>query len=196
MARSIVQLAVPFFVAVAVFIVIAALTKNSGSKSDHILIQLFSAPSDVASSSNNLRNSQTVGCGESAAPVIQGYDVVAYFDLPEDATEAVLGKEDYKANYHGYDFYFSTEENKQAFLGSPEKYVPKYGAFCSWGISAESFWTPSTLGPPVDPNVWQIYAGELLLFYREAAKKKFMVDVNKHFEEGSKRWLNWYGEEG
>ena len=77
-----------------------------------------------------------IGLAALAKPVLQGYDVVAYFDL-KAGDNGVLGSEQYAANIttsdlsnrtrimptQNYTFYFANETNKQRFLADPWRCV-------------------------------------------------------------------------
>jgi YHS domain-containing protein len=54
---------------------------------------------------------------------IQGYDPVAYFQ----ENKAVKGKSEISVSYLGVIYYFSTAENKSAFVKDPTAYEPQYG---------------------------------------------------------------------
>ena len=86
---------------------------------------------------------------------VKGYDVVSYVD----DNKAVPGAKEYAAEYSGVTYYFSTEENKQAFLANPEKYLPQYGGWCAYGVGAvkQKF--------PIDPEVFKVVDGKLYLFF-------------------------------
>ena len=45
-----------------------------------------------------------------------------------------------------------------------QKYVPQFGGFCAYGVTFESWWTSSNLGPSADPDAWRIIGGKLYLF--------------------------------
>lgn len=50
---------------------------------------------------------------------------------------------------------------------APEKYLPAFGGFCSFGVAAEPVWTADTLGPFGDPSKWTISSdGRLHIFRR------------------------------
>lgn len=85
---------------------------------------------------------------------LQGYDLVTYFK-----EGPVHGSEAFSVDYHGIQFYFASEENKQAFLKSPEKFLPKYGGWCAYALALE----PKKV--KVDPKTYKIIKGELYLFY-------------------------------
>ena len=86
---------------------------------------------------------------------VKGYDVVSYVN----DNKAVPGTKDNAAEYKGVTYYFSTAENKEAFLANPEKYLPQYGGWCAYGVGAvkQKF--------PVDPEVFKVVDGKLYLFF-------------------------------
>lgn len=85
---------------------------------------------------------------------IQGYDPVAYF-----SNKALEGKEQYSANHSGVTYYFSSEENKTAFLQNPSKYEPQYGGWCAFAIG--------DYGEKVkiNPETFKVVDDKLYLFY-------------------------------
>ncbi|WP_375240467.1 YHS domain-containing (seleno)protein [Polaribacter sp.] len=86
--------------------------------------------------------------------VAEGYDVVAYF-----SNKAEKGDKKYTANYDGVKFKFSSQENLDAFINAPEKYVPQYGGYCAYaiGVKAEKV--------SIDPETFEIRDKKLYLFY-------------------------------
>jgi YHS domain-containing protein len=90
-----------------------------------------------------------------------GYDVVAYFDLPQNAVgqsqpAPVAGDKDITAEYNGAKFAFSSEANKTAFLADPAKYAPQYDGHCAYGVSKGG-------KVPGNPTLWRIVDDKLYL---------------------------------
>lgn len=90
-----------------------------------------------------------------------GYDVVAYFDLPQNAVgtaqpAAVPGKAAITAEYNGATFAFSTEANRDAFVANPAKFAPQYDGHCAYGVSKGG-------KVPGNPNLWRIVDDKLYL---------------------------------
>lgn len=98
-----------------------------------------------------------------AAPVLQGYDVVEYFNLEKEGKElGVLGvhiwacrlltfdkSKKEKRPLGLYEFWFSSPENVALFEADPWKYAPKYGGFGATEIAEETLgypWTKNFLG--------------------------------------------------
>lgn len=92
---------------------------------------------------------------------LSGYDVVAYHSLGqapvgERQPEAVPGDASITAEYNGAVWAFSTEENRDKFLASPETYAPLYDGHCAYGVSQGG-------KVPGNPNLWRIIDGKLYL---------------------------------
>ena len=92
---------------------------------------------------------------------VSGYDVVAYFDLPQSPVgapqaDAIPGRSDITAEYNGATFAFSSEANRDAFLADPAKYAPQFDGHCAYGVSRGG-------KVPANPNLWRIVDGKLYL---------------------------------
>lgn len=92
---------------------------------------------------------------------VSGYDVVAYFSLPQSdlgtpQADAVPGNAAITADYNGATFAFATEENRETFLADPEKYAPQYDGHCAYGVSKGG-------KVPGNPNLWRIVDDKLYL---------------------------------
>ncbi|NAS32522.1 YHS domain-containing protein [Flavobacteriaceae bacterium R38] len=85
---------------------------------------------------------------------IGGYDVVAYF-----SGVAKRGFESYSTKHNGATYYFSSEENKEAFKKSPKKYLPQYDGYCAWGVAAQN------TKFPINPETFDVVDGKLYLFF-------------------------------
>ena len=92
---------------------------------------------------------------------VSGYDVVAYFSLPQSAvgspqTDGVPGRSDITAEYNGATFAFSTEANRDTFLADPARYAPQFDGHCAYGVSRGG-------KVPANPNLWRIVDDKLYL---------------------------------
>ena len=83
---------------------------------------------------------------------IRGYDAVAYFTENKPAK----GDVKFKMNYKNADWYFSSEENLNAFKAAPEKYEPQFGGYCAYAVSQN--YTYST-----EPDAFTVLDGKLYL---------------------------------
>ncbi len=95
-----------------------------------------------------------------------GYDPVAYFTQ----NKAVEGKKELAVAFQGIIYYFSSNENKEAFKKDPAKYEPQYGGWCAYAMGSSG----EKVG--VDPETFKIKDGKLYLFY------------NKYFNNTLKSW--------
>ena len=66
---------------------------------------------------------------------LDGYDTVAYFNQQA----AVRGVAQYNCEYQNKTWYFSSAENRDAFLSNPEKFTPQYGGFCTHSLTGNKF---------------------------------------------------------
>lgn len=99
---------------------------------------------------------------------IKGADPVAYWSLEEGA-KAVIGEPDISHEYKGATWHFASEENRQAFIANPEKYLPEYGGYCAFAVSHGFTQT-------ISPNRWNIVDGKLYLNYNWIAERKWNKD--------------------
>ncbi|HJS54893.1 MAG TPA: YHS domain-containing (seleno)protein [Chitinophagaceae bacterium] len=88
---------------------------------------------------------------------IEGYDPVAYFKN----NKAMEGNKEFAVNHQGVTYYFSSGENKDAFIKNPEFYEPQYGGWCAYAMGKEGDKVS------VDPETFKIINGKLYLFYNK-----------------------------
>lgn len=116
---------------------------------------------------------------------LDGYDPVAYFT----DNEAVKGSNEYRCEYKGAIFHFSSKENQDAFIENSAKYVPAYGGWCAYAVAEKS----TKMAP--DPTAFKIQDGKLLLFYdnfitniQGGLLKKWDKDPEDHKERADDNW--------
>ena len=88
---------------------------------------------------------------------IDGYDPVAYFK----SNKAIKGKKEFAVDHQGAVYYFSSIENKEAFIKNPVAYEPQYGGWCAYAMGKEGDKVS------VDPETFKIINGKLFLFYNK-----------------------------
>ena len=86
---------------------------------------------------------------------IDGYDPVAYFKT----NKAIEGKKEFSLNHQGAVYYFSSSENRDAFVKNPSAYEPQYGGWCAYAMGKNGDKVN------VDPGTFKIVNGKLYLFY-------------------------------
>ncbi len=109
---------------------------------------------------------------------IKGYDAVAYFR----AGRAVKGSETFAVTWHKMTWHFSTEENRDLFAASPEKYAPQYDGYCAWAMAEGR-------KALTDPEIWDIVDGRFYLHCSQAAREKWSRDIRGNVEKADKLWL-------
>lgn len=112
-----------------------------------------------------------------SSKAVGGYDTVAYFT----EGKPVKGKKAFSTRYKGADWFFSNEENLNAFQQAPEKYAPQYGGYCAWAIGHNKF-------AKGDPQHWSIEDGKLYLNYDASVKKQWLDDKQNLITEADKNW--------
>jgi YHS domain-containing protein len=118
---------------------------------------------------------------------VSGYDVVAYFDLPQSEigtpqTEAVLGKSNITADYNDATFAFSTEANRDLFLSNPEAYVPQNDGHCAYGVAKGG-------KVPGNPNLWRIVDNKLYLNITKNVVGFWEEDIPGNIEVAAENWV-------
>lgn len=117
-----------------------------------------------------------------------GYDVVAYFSLPQNPVgqsqpEAVQGLAAITADYNGATFAFSTEENRAAFVANPEKYAPQYDGHCAYGVAKGG-------KVPGNPNLWRIIDDKLYLNITKNVVTFWEEDIPGNLTASEANWVS------
>jgi len=108
---------------------------------------------------------------------IQGYDPVAYFT----ANAAVDGDPSISEDYEGAKYYFSSAENRDAFIANPAKYAPQYGGFCAYAVSKGYV-------APIDPAAFNVVDDKLYLNYSKSVRKTWTKDIPGHIKSANTNW--------
>ena len=108
---------------------------------------------------------------------LQGYDAVAYFT----EMKAKKGDAKYFARYNGATYWFSSEQNATMFKDHPEMFVPQYGAFCGYAMALNKL-------RPIDPTIFDIIDGKLILQHSDDAYKQFHKDVTANVMKANNNW--------
>ena len=108
---------------------------------------------------------------------LQGYDAVAYFT----EMKAVKGDPKFFARYNGATYWFSSEANANMFKDHPEMFAPQYGSFCGYAMSLNKL-------RPVNPGIFQIVDGRLILQHTDDAFKQFNKDLAGNTAKADNNW--------
>ena len=109
--------------------------------------------------------------------ILQGYDAVSYFTV----NKAQLGDSKYEARYNGATYWFTSDAHASMFKDHPEMFAPQYGAFCGYAMSLNKL-------RPIDPTIFQIVDGKLILQHTQDAYKQFNKDVAGNFAKANANW--------
>lgn len=109
--------------------------------------------------------------------IIEGYDPVAYFT----DNRPVKGSADFTAKYDGATYWFASAEHAALFKQDPKKYAPQYGAFCGYAVSIGKL-------RPVDPTIYQIEDGRLILQHTQQAYDLFNKDLKGNTVKADNNW--------
>lgn len=108
---------------------------------------------------------------------LQGYDAVAYFT----DNKAVKGDPKFEARYNGAIYWFASQQHADMFKDSSAKYAPQYGAFCGYAMSLGKL-------RPVDPAIFQIINGRLILQHTQMAYELFNKDLQNNIKKADANW--------
>lgn len=157
--------------------------------------------------------------------VLRGYDVVEYHNLAKSA-KGVPGNDIYKYVFPNeganYTFYFKNQANLDKFRSDPERYLPRFGGFCSWGFANEWGstvngqtvgdpniptncqgcinnppwpWTQYIMGPPADTDYgWSVYKDNLYFNINSSYRRLWLSNADIFIERANKRWAKYYGD--
>jgi YHS domain-containing protein len=120
---------------------------------------------------------------DSKGVILRGYDAVAYFKQGKP----VKGDPAIASNYDGATYLFASSADKAEFDKSPAKYVPRYGAFCSYGVAN------GVLADLDGPDAFAIYKGKLYLCGNEGALKGFKSDIDSNIQKADTYWQHLTG---
>lgn len=91
------------------------------------------------------------------------------------------GQSQYSYDYKGSRFYFSSEENRRAFMETPEKYAPQFGGYCAYG-------TAQGYKVSTQPDAFAIVNDKLYLNYNTKVQEIWRQDVPGNIERAEKNW--------
>lgn len=108
---------------------------------------------------------------------LEGYDPVSYFTDPKPTKgDATLAR-----TYNGATYYFASVDHKNVFEKDPAKYAPAFGGFCGYAASINKV-------SPVNPELYQLVNGRLVLQHTPQAYRLFNQDVPTNFVKAEQNW--------
>jgi YHS domain-containing protein len=120
---------------------------------------------------------------DSQGIILKGYDAVAYFKQGK----AVKGNPALTSTYQGAIYLFASSANKADFDKDPAKYIPQYGAFCSYGVAS------GVMADIEGPDAFAVYKGKLYLCGNQGALRGFKSDIENNISKADANWLQLAG---
>jgi YHS domain-containing protein len=114
---------------------------------------------------------------ETDGVALHGYDPVAYFV----AAKPQKGTAEHSYEYKGSKFYFVNEENRHAFMESPDKYAPQFGGFCAYG-------TAQGYKVSTQPDAFSIVKDKLYLNHNVQVRDIWQKDVPGNISRAEHNW--------
>ena len=109
--------------------------------------------------------------------MLHGYDPVAYYQDHEPKK----GNNAYQASHEGGTYYFESEQNRDLFIATAERYAPEYGGYCSYGIRVGKKFD-------IDPHAWLIVDGRLFFQLDQGTHLVWEKDLVNNINIADKTW--------
>ena len=127
--------------------------------------------------SGSLRPVNAVADGSDSVVMLKGADVVAYFTQ----NKYVQGTAQFKSDYQGVTFRFSSAEHKALFDKEPTRYLPQYGGYCADGLVYGIPWGG-------DADTWRMVNGKLYIFGGADSRDAWLLDEPRNLVLADKYW--------
>ncbi|MDU0460735.1 MAG: YHS domain-containing (seleno)protein [Geobacteraceae bacterium] len=109
--------------------------------------------------------------------VIRGYDPVAFFTQGR----AVPGSPEFSTEYGGGTYLFATAVNRDTFRADPERYAPRYGGFCAYGVAVGKKFD-------IDAGSWRIKDDKLYFNLNPQILETWSKDVDGYISKSEDNW--------
>jgi len=114
----------------------------------------------------------------SSGIALAGHDPVAYFEQGA----ATRGEAQFSYEYQDAIWHFSSEDNKERFMESPEIFAPQFGGFCAFAVSKGFTAKPM-------PEAWHIEDGKLYVFADHNVRDDWVDTINSgSLEDSNRHW--------
>jgi hypothetical protein len=114
---------------------------------------------------------------ETGGIAIKGYDPVAYFTDGKPLKGSPL----HQHSWNGATWLFASAGHRDEFAAAPEKYAPRYGGFCAYGV-AQGYKVA------IDPEAWSVVDGILYLNYSPSVRRDWLKDTKAHIAKADAAW--------
>jgi YHS domain-containing protein len=108
---------------------------------------------------------------------IEGYDPVAYFT----EHKPVKGLSEFRSDFKGSTFLFTSAAHRDAFVAEPSKYAPQYGGFCAYGMA-------KGYKAVIDPAAFTVVREKLYLNYSESVRTRWLADIPSYIQKADANW--------
>ena len=108
---------------------------------------------------------------------IKGYDPVAYFTL----SKPVKGSSKHEYHWRNARWRFASDEHKNLFAENPERYAPRFGGYCTGGLSIGRKGS-------IDPEAWVIVEDHLYLAYEKKARDYIVENFDEVLRRAEANW--------
>ncbi|HEX2581731.1 MAG TPA: YHS domain-containing (seleno)protein [Dongiaceae bacterium] len=109
---------------------------------------------------------------------INGYDPVAYFTDGKPAK----GVPDYKTEWQGATWQFTSAAHRDLFAAAPEKYAPQYGGWCAFGVA------DGHAAETEPEKAWKIFNNKLYLNWDPDIAVKWQKDIPGYLQKSEANW--------
>jgi hypothetical protein len=109
---------------------------------------------------------------------MDGYDLTIY----HSKKKANKGDVRFNFKYDDTNWFFTNTRNQKLFAARPQKYIPKFGGYCTYTISKGYTYPP-------DMNIWHLdKKGNLYFFKDKESRKEALDDWANVIKEANKHW--------
>ncbi len=116
---------------------------------------------------------------------LRGYDPVSYIKK----NKAEKGNEGISSQYKGIKVYFTSKENKDLFLRTPEAFIPAYNGWCAYAMADSGDLVE------IDPKSFKVVEGKTYLFYNgfwaDTLKKWNKKDDSSQIQKANLNWKKY-----
>ncbi len=114
--------------------------------------------------------------GNQLAVAIGGYDAVSY-----QSGEPARGEARFNHFWNGAVWYFASEESRNTFRETPERFAPPFDGYCAFAASRG-------YKAPGDPLVYAVEDGTLYLQVHPRAQELWEQDIPGNIAKGEENW--------
>jgi YHS domain-containing protein len=114
---------------------------------------------------------------DSKGVAIKGYDPVAYFTMEKP----VKGNNKFEYEWKGAKWKFATDNHMNLFIEDPEKYAPRYGGYCAFGVAVGSLFD-------IQPEAWSIVDEKLYLNKNLDVRETWRKDITGNIRKANMNW--------